>query len=146
MRLSYSYAVYITKKLMLLLIMGVWAMPAVAGDDASLPVELPRATQSAGKNLWRASLVALAAANVMDVHSSWGKHELNPNLSGSNGRFGGQGAVLKLGIVGGMFVLESLVLRHHPSAKLHRFLAVVNFGGASVTGATAIRNYGIPRP
>ena len=64
--------------------------------------------QPAGKNLWRASLAAVAAANVMDAGSSWGKRELNPGLSGNNGRFGGQGAVLKLGIVGGVMVLESL--------------------------------------
>jgi hypothetical protein len=132
------------QKLMLLLMTGMWVMPAVADGLAALPAE-PRATHATGKNLWRVSVVTLAAANVMDAQSSWGKHELNPNLSANNGRFGGEGALLKLGIVGGMIVVESLVLRNRPSSKFHRGLALINFGSASVTGAMAIRNFGVPR-
>ena len=131
------------QKLMLVLMTGMWVMPAVADGLSALPVE-PRATHATGKNLWRVSLVALAAANVMDIDSSWGKRELNSNLSGNNGRFGRDGALIKLGIVGGMFVVESLILRHRPSAKSYRGLALINFGSASVTGAIAIRNFGIP--
>jgi hypothetical protein len=135
------------QKFMLFLMMGMWAIPAVAGDLAALPAEPRRTTaQPAGKILWRASLAALAATNAMDVASSWGKRELNPNLSGDNGRFGREGALIKLGIVGGMFVVESLVLRHRTTAKFYRGLAFVNFGSASVTGAIAIRNFGVPRP
>lgn len=135
------------KKLMLCLWMGIsMASLSFAGEPADPPMQPPRAdTQAAGKNLWRASVVAMAAANVMDAGSSWGKRELNPGLSGNNGRFGIQGAVLKLGMVGGVLALESLVLRRRPSARFYRGLAIVNFGGASVTGATAIRNLGIPR-
>jgi hypothetical protein len=133
------------QKLRVVMMMCVWAMPVVAGERAVLPGELSRPTLPAGKHLWQASVAALAAANVMDAESSWGKHELNPNLSGNNGNFGRQGAVLKLGIVGGMFVLESLVLRHKPSTRWYRGLALVNFGSASVTAAVAIRNYGVPR-
>ena len=139
-----SYTARIMQKLMLVLMTGMWVMPAVADGLSALPVE-PRATHATGKNLWRVSAVTLAAANVMDAHSSWGKHELNPNLSGNNGRFGRDGALLKLGIVGGMFLVESLVLRNRPSPKLHRALALINFGSASVTGAIAIRNFGVPR-
>ena len=134
----------IMQELMLLLMTGMWVAPAVAEGQVALPEE-PRPTHIAGKNLWRVSLVALAAANVMDADSSWGKHELNPNLSGNNGRFGRDGALLKLGIVGGMFVVESLILRHRPSAKAYRGLALINFGSASVTGGMAIRNLGVPR-
>jgi hypothetical protein len=133
------------QKLTLLMTVCVWAMPVFAGERAVLPGEFSRATHPAGKHLWRASVAALTAANVMDAQSSWGKRELNPNLSGSNGTFGRQGAVLKLGIVGGMFVLESLVLRHKPSTRVYRGLALVNLGSASVTGAVAVRNYGVPR-
>ncbi len=122
----------------------VWAMPGVAGEGAVLPGELSPAPHPAGKHLWIASVAALAAANVMDAQSSWGKRELNPNLSGNNGTFGLQGAVLKLGIVGGVFTLESLLLRHRASTRWYRRLALVNFGSASVTGAVAIRNYGVP--
>ena len=135
------------KKRMLLLLMGISvASLSFAGEPADPAIEPPRAnTQAAGKNLWRASVAAVAAANVMDAGSSWGKRELNPGLSSNNGRFGGQGAILKLGIVGGVMVLESLVLRRPPSTKLYRRLALVNFGCATVTGAMAIRNLGIPR-
>jgi hypothetical protein len=130
---------------MLLLLVGVWAMPAVA-EDAARPAEPQRANQTGGKTLWRVSVAALAAANVMDARSSWGKHELNPTLSGNNGRFGREGSLIKLGIVGGMFAVESLVLRHRPASKFYRGLALINFGSAAVTGATAIRNFGVPRP
>lgn len=140
------------KKLMLCLTLGAWVPLVIAGGRAALPAEAAvaapsetRAVRPAGQILWRASVTALTVANVADVSSSWGKRELNPALSGSNGRFGAQGALLKLGIVSGMFVVESIVLRHHPSAKFYRGLALVNFGSASVTGATAIRNFGIPR-
>jgi hypothetical protein len=90
-------------------------------------------------------VVALAAANVMDARSSWGKKELNPNLSGNIGSFGREGSLIKLGIVGGIFVLESVFLRHYPSAKFYRRLALINFADASVTGAVAIRNFGVPQ-
>jgi hypothetical protein len=139
-----SYTARIMQKLMLVLMTGMWVMPAVADGLSALPVE-PRATHATGKNLWRVSVVTLAAANVLDAHSSWGKHELNPNLSGNNGSFGREGALLKLGIVGGLIVVESLVLHNRPSAKFRRGLALINFGSASVTGAMAIRNFGIPR-
>ena len=38
-------------------------------------------------------------------------------VTGGPGMVGGQGAILKLGIVGGVVVLESLVLRRQPSTK-----------------------------
>ena len=119
--------------------MGTWATPVVAGEAVAVPVV-------AGKNLWRASVAALAVANAMDARTSWGKYELNPSLSGKNGKFGREGMLIKLGIVSGMFVVESVVLRHKASKRFYRGLALVNFGSASVTGATAIRNLGVPRP
>jgi hypothetical protein len=126
------------QKLLVLLIMGAWATPVVAGEAAA-PVPV------AGRTFWRASVAALAVANVMDARTSWGKYELNPNLSGKNGTFGREGALIKLGIVSGMFVVETIVLRHKASKRVYRGLALVNFGSASVTGATAIRNLGVPR-
>src|SRR6266545_1912132 len=118
-------------------------MPGVAGGWKAPPVESPRATPGTEKSLWRTSVAVLVAANVMDARSSWGKYELNPSLSGNNGRFGRQGALLKLGIVGGTFVLESWLLRHQHSARFYRRVALVNFGSAAVTGATAFRNLGV---
>jgi hypothetical protein len=99
-----------------------------------------------GKSLWRASLVTLAAANALDVHSSWGKHELNGTLAGSDGRFGGQGALLKLGVVGGFVGIEYLLTRRHPNGKLYRALSFINFGAAAVTSGVAVHNYTVPRP
>jgi hypothetical protein len=98
--------------------------------------------QPVGKNLWRASMVTLAATNALDIQSSWGKREMNGTLAGSTGRFDGRSALLKLGVVGGVWTLEYLVLRRQPA--LYRKLAFVNFGDSSVTGALAIRNYGVP--
>ncbi|MBZ5621017.1 MAG: hypothetical protein LAQ69_20160 [Acidobacteriia bacterium] len=95
--------------------------------------------------LWRASITALAVANVMDVHSSWGKHELNSTLSGPSGNFGKEGALIKLGFQGGLIGLEYLVTRGHPTRKLYRALSVINFGASAAIGATAIHNYTIPQ-
>jgi len=98
-----------------------------------------------GKNLWRASIVTLGVANVMDVHSSWGKHELNSTLSGPTGTFGRQGALIKLGFQGGLVGLEYLITRGHPTGKLYRKLAFINFGATALIGGVAAHNYTIPR-
>ena len=108
-------------------------------------LEKPAVTQPRGKTLWRFSIAALAVGNVMDAQSSWGKRELNQSLAGSNGSFGMHSALLKVGIVAGVCTVEYLVLRRHPSTSLYRKLSFVNFGDATVTGAMAIRNYGVPR-
>lgn len=131
--------------LLLLLMLGMWVTFANAADSDGFPLEPSSSPQHAGRNLWRASVVALATANVADAGSSWGKYELNSNLSGNNGRFGRDGALLKVAIVGGMVAVQAVILRHRPSAKLYRGLALLNGVSASVTGATAIRNLGIPR-
>jgi hypothetical protein len=100
---------------------------------------------AAPPKLWKASVTALAVANVLDVHSSWGKHELNSTLAGSSGNFGTQGALLKLGFQGGLLGVEYLISRGHPSKRLYRVLTVVNFGAAGMIGGVAAHNYTIPR-
>ena len=108
---------------------------------------LPLAAQEpTGARLWKASLVSLATANALDVHSSWGKRELNSTLANPSGRFGAQGALIKLGLQGGLFGAEYLITRGHPSRRVYRALSVINFGAAATFSATAIRNYGIPAP
>ena len=57
-----------------------------------------------------------------------------------------QGALIKLGIQGGIVGIEYLVLRRRPSKQLFRAVSIINFGDAAVTGAIAAHNYGIPRP
>jgi hypothetical protein len=96
--------------------------------------------------LWRASITALAVANAMDVHSSWGKHELNSALSGPSGNFGKEGALIKLGFQGGLIGLEFLITRGHPSGRLYRALSVINFGASATIAGVAAHNYTIPRP
>ena len=102
-------------------------------------------TAPPGQALWKASLASLAIANVMDVHSSWGKHELNPAMAGPNAQFGGRGALIKLGLQGGLMGVEYLITRGHPSGKLYRVLSVINFGAAGANAAVASHNYGVPR-
>ena len=97
------------------------------------------------QNLWRASVTALSVANALDVHSSWGKHELNSALAGPGGNFGKQGALLKVGLQGGLMAFEYLVTRRHPSPRLYRALSIINFGAAGTIGAVAAHNYTVPR-
>jgi len=117
--------------------------PAVIITPA--PVAAIQNPAAPGKNLWRSSVVALTAANLMDVHSSWGKRELNSTLAGPTGTFGRQGALLKLGFQGGLVGLEYLITRGHPTGKLYRKLAFINFGASAAIGAVAAHNYTIPR-
>jgi len=91
-------------------------------------------------------MTALAAANALDVHSSWGKHELNPALSSPSGNFGRQGALLKLGLQGSLMGIEFLITRRHPSGKLFRALSVINFGASASIAGVAVHNYTVPRP
>src|SRR6266542_2305938 len=93
------------------------------------------------RTLWKASLASLAVANVLDTHSSWGKHELNPALAGPNAQFGGQGALIKLGVQGGLMGLEYLITRGHPSKGMYRVLSEVNSGAAIYTAADAAHSY-----
>jgi hypothetical protein len=102
-----------------------------------------RLSAAPGRTLWRVSLLSLSAANAFDMHSSWGKHELNPMLGGPTGKFGTQGALMKLGLQGGLMGVEYLLTRGHPSRKMYRVLSVVNFGASAGIGAVAARNYGI---
>jgi hypothetical protein len=79
------------------------------------------------------------------MQSSWGKHELNSTLAGPGGKFGGQGALIKLGLQGGLMGVEYLITRGHPTKRLYRVLSVINFGAAGATAAVASHNYTIPR-
>jgi hypothetical protein len=96
-------------------------------------------------NFWKVSVTALGAANAMDIHSSWGKHELNSALAGPNGNFGAQGALIKLAMQGSLIGIEYLLTRHRPSAKMYRALGIINFGAATGIAGVAARNYSIPR-
>jgi hypothetical protein len=96
------------------------------------------------QKLWRVSVAALAAVNAMDVQSSWHKHELNSTLADANGTFGAQGALIKLGMQGGLVGVEYLLTRHRPSARLYRAVSIINFGVAAGIGSVAGHNYTVP--
>ena len=125
-----------------LLLLVLSAGPLCAGDS---PVLAAPRTPPPGKALWKASLASIEAAQAMDMHSSWGKHELNSTLSDAGGKFGTQGALIKLALQGSVMSLEYLVTRGHPSKRLYRALSVINFGAAATTAAVASHNYTIPR-
>jgi hypothetical protein len=135
------------QKLMLAVLLGGWCLHAAdCPNPESIPATVVRPESGDyGKqlNLWKASAAALLTGNAMDATSSWGKYELNPVLSGSEGRFGKGGALLKLGVAGGVVVVEYLVLRRRPSRSLARGLAWINFGDAAATSAVAGRNFGM---
>ena len=136
------------RKLILCLVLAACVLPAEDRATSALfkPSPEPPATAFyTARTLWRCSLGGLAMANFLDAHSSWGKRELNPNLSGNQGTFGLHGALLKVGIQASVVGMEYLILRRHPSARLYRFLTVINSGDAAVTGVMAARNYTVPR-
>src|ERR1039457_2971915 len=127
------------RNLLLLLMLSVGALCA---EDSSISVA--STTPPPSKTLWRVSLASLAVANAMDLQSSWGKQAANPTLSGSTGTFGGRGALIKLGLQGGLMSVEYCLSRGHPSGKLSRALSAINFGAAGVTGGIAAHNHAIP--
>jgi hypothetical protein len=128
------------QKLLFALIVLTWS--AAAQNKALF--EEPR---TPGKNLWKVSLASLAVANALDVHSSWGKHELNATLaSGNQTTFGAQGALIKMGLQGGLTGIEYLLTKGRTSGKVYRALSIVNFGATAGFGAVAVHNYGVRGP
>jgi hypothetical protein len=73
-------------------------------------------------NPWRTSIAVFAAAEILAVQSSWGKRELNPNLSSSGDTFGAKGALIQFGILGGVTGIEYLVLHHAPRKAYTAYL------------------------
>jgi len=123
----------------LLLLIGICAAVLQAQEVRLLEKPVPY------RNLWRTSVTTLTVANALDVHSSWGKHELNSTLAGPSGNFGKQGALLKLGFQGGLIGIEYLITRRHPIGKVYRAFSIINFGAAAALGGVAAHNYTVPR-
>lgn len=126
------------RKILFILVVSAGALSA---QDAPL---VNRYQTSA--ELWRTSITALAVANVVDIHSSWGKRELNSALSNQSGNFGREGLLIKAGLQGGLIGFEYLLTRKRPSCKLYRGLSIINFSVSAGMGAVAARNYAIPGP
>lgn len=112
--------------------------------------EKPR---SEGKRLWQISVVTLSVANVLDVHSSLGKRELNATLAGPSGTLGARGIALKSGLQGGLLGIEYLLIRKHSKnlvedrarPRLYRTLSIINFVSSAVLTGVAAHNYTVPR-
>jgi hypothetical protein len=101
---------------------------------------------SKGKRLWMWSLAALAAGNIADAHSSWGKLEANPVLAGAQGRFDWRSVGIKIGIQAPMVGFQLWQAHKHPSPSLYRGYTVTNFAVGGALGAVSIHNYGLSRP
>ena len=102
------------------------------------------AKEHANVHLWRISLVSLTAANAFDVASSWNKRELNGLLRNSDGTMAFRGAAIKLSLLGGLAVVEYLVVRHDPQGSRHRVATWFNFAAAAAITAVASHNLTIP--
>lgn len=120
----------------------------LSAQELSLISVTPFVRKEAAPNLklWRSSVTALAVANALDIHSSWGKYEMNKTLAESNGRFGRESALIKLALQGGLLGFEYLITRGHPNRRLYMLLSVVNFGAAGAIGGVAGHNYTVSRP
>ena len=108
-------------------------------EEAQFLVHSPEPAPT--KTLWRASATTLAVANALDSHSSWGKPELNGLLAGPNHTFGSRGAIVKLAFQGSLLGAEYLITRGHPSGRLYRALAFINFGASAAITSVAVHNY-----
>ena len=90
-------------------------------------------------SLWKSSVIALLASSAADMHSSFGRREMNPLLANSQGRFSGRGIAIKALITGGAIGAQWLLLRRNPEAQKHA--AIANIGMASLFTSAAIHNY-----
>ena len=103
-----------------------------------IPPPVTERIEHDGRNLYRWSVVAVVAANALDVASSWQQMEANPVL-GANSRFGARAVAIKAGFAGGSLLIEHWALRKNP--KLYRKFAWLNFSVAGGLGVTASYNF-----
>jgi hypothetical protein len=99
------------------------------------------AEQAEIPRVWKWSAASLGAGAVADIHSSWGKRELNPALASSDGRFGWRGTATKAAVTSGVLMLQYAIVRKHRSAS--KALAIANFAVGAFWTAVAFRNYSI---
>ena len=91
--------------------------------------------------MYRSSIIALSAANLIDIGSSWGGRESTPFLRSPDGTFGSRGTVIKLGMLSGIISTEVWLVRSHPTSDLGASAA--NFGMAAIMSKIAANNIGI---
>lgn len=92
--------------------------------------------------IWVSSMLAVVGTTALDAASSWGKREANPFLASSDGTFGAKGLSIKAAMTMGV-ILPEVLLRQHKGLKSK--FAIGNFAEATIFGAVAVHNLGIPR-
>lgn len=117
---------------------GLLPVAPNAITERSLRTVEPHPTVPPGRAFYRWSVAILAASGAADVASSWRRPEANPVLAGPGSTFGVGSVAIKLGLVGSSFLLQRLVLRHHPD--LYRQVAWMNFGIAGAQAAVVRHN------
>ena len=99
------------------------------------------------KKAWIASWIVFAAVNVLDMHSSAGRSELNPLLRGEDGKFSvGKAALVKAAIGGGFFGLQLWMTKTSPEKNYYKSFTIATGAAAGGLGAIAVRNYSLESP
>lgn len=94
--------------------------------------------------LYWSSVVTLTTTQILDIHSSVGKYELNPIAQGRDGGFHTKkGILIKSTFLGTAFAVQWLILRKRPDWKDE--LSIFNFGVSAVTIPVTIHNYHVPK-
>lgn len=98
------------------------------------------------KRLWKVSILALAAANALDIASSRGRMEANPLLRTPDGSFSWQrGLVVKSSLSAATITMQMLMFRKSSRSESSRAAAMVNFGSAAAIGGIAVHNLRVPK-
>lgn len=118
---------------------GGAVLPFVSYAEGHTLIASPEREAAKAERKWWLSVLALGAANALDIHSSWGRAELNPALRGSSGAFSGRGVAIKAGLMGGFVVMERLLACRDPS--LYRRMSYINYAIAGAYTGVAVRNY-----
>ena len=131
---------------LMLLFSAFLTSPASATDvpviqPLTLDAAARRAAGDSSYRQWKLSLAPVIASQALDVASSYGMRELNPMLAGPDGRFGAQGAGIKLGATAAFLGIEYLIVRKHPRAA--RIFSKVNWSVSIVTTGFAAHNFAI---
>jgi hypothetical protein len=91
--------------------------------------------------------VALAALNLLDVHSSLGRGEANPLFRNSSGHFAtGKAVAIKSAITGGFFASQLLLVRTHPEKNYYQSFTLANTAAVAGLGGVVAHNYRLPAP
>jgi hypothetical protein len=107
---------------------------------------LPACAEDGGgkwtKRFWKASIAAVAAGSVADMHSSMGRHETNGLLANRQGVFSAQGIGIKLAVAGVAIGTQHYLVRKYPTASAYKTGTLINFAVAGALGGVAVHNYG----